>query len=188
MAVKRRVAHATFACLVLLSASATLYEAWQLVQVRHVNRAIATMAANVRNGLDKALPSDPPEVILARGITLAASNNTDAAAKTYSELIVKNRLDASGRAALFNLGNLYLRQGARRAADGSTASLPMVELAKQRYRDLLKLEPDDWDARFNLERALRIAPEMPTVYDDSDNEPVDRRKMMAPELAAPELP
>jgi hypothetical protein len=31
----------------------------------------------------------------------------------------------------------------------------LVELAKQRYRDLLRAEPQDWDARYNLERALR---------------------------------
>ena len=37
--------------------------------------------------------------------------------------------------------------------------LPLVELAKQSYRDLLRETPGDWDARYNLERALYLAPE-----------------------------
>ena len=39
-------------------------------------------------------------------------------------------------------------------------SLPLIELAKQSYRDLLREDPGDWDARYNLERALWLAPEV----------------------------
>ena len=40
-----------------------------------------------------------------------------------------------------------------------TQSLPLLELAKQGYRDVLRDDPQQWDARYNLERALRLAPE-----------------------------
>ena len=41
--------------------------------------------------------------------------------------------------------------------------IPLVELAKQDYRSALKQQPEFWDARFNLEVALRLVPEDPEV-------------------------
>ena len=46
------------------------------------------------------------------------------------------------------------------AAGDRSDTRPLVELAKQRYRDLLRAEPQEWDARYNLERALWLAPEL----------------------------
>jgi mxaK protein len=34
----------------------------------------------------------------------------------------------------------------------------LVELAKESYRAALRLNPDNWDARYNLEYAFRITP------------------------------
>ena len=42
----------------------------------------------------------------------------------------------------------------------------MIELAKQNYRQVLHEDPDDWDARYNLERALWLAPEFDIGADD----------------------
>ena len=94
-------------------------------------------------------------------------------------------LDALGRQALFNLGNMYLRQG---LAQGTAEALPLVELAKQRYRDLLRATPDDWDARYNLERALRLAPEEQDALAEEENEPVERRRVMLRGMDPGDLP
>ena len=185
---KRRPIHLAFGVLVLLSGAATLYEAAQLRRVVRINDAIDAMPARVRSRTDVASTGDAHEVVLARALALAGSGDTDGAAKTYTALIATARTDAAGRAALFDLGNLYLRQALRHSDENAAASVPMIELAKQRYRDLLKIDPDAWDARYNLERALRLAPELPLVFDDGTREPVDRRKAMAPDLLTPELP
>ena len=62
--------------------------------------------------------------------------------------------------ALYNSGNLYLSQslGAKSGTDAS-ASLTLVERAKASYRELLRADNSDWDARYNLEKALRLAPD-----------------------------
>jgi mxaK protein len=38
--------------------------------------------------------------------------------------------------------------------------LPLLELAKQSYRNALRRDPSRWDVRYNLDRALWLAPEL----------------------------
>ncbi len=56
--------------------------------------------------------------------------------------------------ALYNLGLLALRTGIRDPA----AREVHLEDARQRYREALLLRPDDRDAKWNLELAVRLAP------------------------------
>jgi mxaK protein len=63
-------------------------------------------------------------------------------------------------AALYDAANALLREADRVAANGDwVGARPLFELAKETYREALRLEPGRWDARYNLERALRMAPE-----------------------------
>lgn len=63
-------------------------------------------------------------------------------------------------AAFYNTGNSYLQQVAtiNRETDEDLA-LPLIELAKGSYRDALRIDPELWDARYNLERALQWLPD-----------------------------
>lgn len=76
-----------------------------------------------------------------------------------------------GTAARFNSANLLLRQASamRSGTDAAKArqALPLAELAKEQYRELLRRDPGFWAARYNLERAQRLLPD-PV---DSDLEP-----------------
>lgn len=63
-------------------------------------------------------------------------------------------------AAYFNRGNIHLRKALAMAATDS-ARISLVGLAKQDYRNALLLNSSLWDARFNLELALLMAPEEP---------------------------
>ncbi|PCJ30835.1 MAG: MxaK protein [Gammaproteobacteria bacterium] len=62
-------------------------------------------------------------------------------------------------AAYFNRGNINLR-AARELAAGDSARIALVGLAKQDYRTALLIDSNVWDARFNLEIALLMAPEV----------------------------
>ena len=128
------------------------------------NQAIAQAGAE---GLDaKAAPSSD-EARFALAVALAASGRYEPALNAYKALIHGDRDDLK-RAALYNLGNLHLREAQRRDPSDRLKALPLIELAKQSYRDLLRLDPSDWNARYNLERALWLAPEA----EDSAQEPV----------------
>ncbi len=65
-------------------------------------------------------------------------------------------------AASYNSGNIHLRQALELAAQQALAQSPQaVELAKQQYREALRRDPGHWPAKYNLERALWLAPELP---------------------------
>lgn len=61
--------------------------------------------------------------------------------------------------ARYDLATLYLEQ-AQGVAVGDSMRVPLIELAKQLYRELLRVEPYHWDARYNLSRALELLPDV----------------------------
>lgn len=69
-------------------------------------------------------------------------------------------LPALNPAARYNSANAYLRQAMEvDLQHDSDLALPLVELAKQAYRELLAERPQCWDAKYNLERALQLFPD-----------------------------
>jgi mxaK protein len=69
--------------------------------------------------------------------------------------------------------NLLLRQAqALHDAQRRGQVLAWVELAKEGYRELLRRHPEDWPARYNLERAQRLLPDP----QDADEDPAAPRR------------
>jgi len=101
-----------------------------------------------------------PQAQLAEAIALAKAGRFNAAVKAYKALL--DAPDEVRLPALYDLGNLNMREALKNGQGEAQRALPLIELAKQSYRDDLRANPADWDARYNLERALWIAPE----YDD----------------------
>jgi mxaK protein len=149
---RRSRMHLLFGATALTCALVAAYHYAQLLRAQHVNEAIATSATG---GYEQSVP----EATFARAVVMAKAGDTEAAVKLYKGLSQGGRADLK-RAALYNLGNLYLGQALKAGPDRALESLPLIELAKQSYRDLLRDDPGDWDARYNLERALWLAPEL----------------------------
>lgn len=62
--------------------------------------------------------------------------------------------------ARYNSANIYLQQAQALFDKGEKAkAVPPAELSKGLYREVLRSAPEDWDARYNLSRALLIVPE-----------------------------
>ena len=151
MALRARLRYAP-ALLLLLLAGATAYDGLHWWSTARTDRRI-------RSGI--ILPDATrvsPEVAFAQGYALAARGESLRALTRY-----RQAADAGGPlavAALYNIGNLHLRQAlAARDAGQKAQSLALFELAKQGYRDALALEPGYWNAKYNLERTLRLAPD-----------------------------
>lgn len=146
----RRIGRALLATLALLAALAAA-DALRLQRGRALDERIA---AGGRGG-DSA--EAPPALRFAWAVAQAASGAQESALARYGSL---HDDPALGGAARYNSANLLLRQAVElRANQHPGQALALIELAKEHYRELLRRDPGDWDARYNLERAQRLQPE-----------------------------
>jgi len=148
--------------------------------------AVLALAAAVDGGLawrqsrwnavivSGTIPADtrdaPPQVRFAQAHAQAEAGEEEAALHLYRSLEDDSPL---GQAARYNSANLLIRQAI--AVQGGAEpgkAIPLIELAKEIYRDVLRVEPGRWDARYNLERAQRLLPDP----DERDLEPPDTRR------------
>ncbi len=179
---RRRTIHLAFAAAALVSGALAAGEALQLRKAMRINQAAASADAD-------SAASGVREARLAQANALSRAGRHDAALAAYNSLIQRDRLDAVGQAALFNLGNMLLRQGCETSTRDAFQAQALVELAKARYRDLLRANPGDWDARYNLERALWLAPEVQDMFGaETDDMPKERLRIKVPGLPPGDLP
>ncbi|MEJ8853668.1 hypothetical protein WKW79_03765 [Variovorax robiniae] len=120
------------------------------------------------------LPADtkeaPPELRFAQAHAQAEAGEEEAALHLYRSLEDETPL---GQSARYNSANLLIRQAvAMQAGAEPGKAIPLIELAKEIYRDVLRVEPDRWDARYNLERAQRLLPDP----DELEPEPPDLKR------------
>ena len=192
---RRAHGHMVFALVAVALAAVTVGESLRLQHAQSINAAVATWsrAAAPANAAHAQPPTWatagaadhlPPEARLARAVALSKVDY-DAALAAYKEIIQSNRTDLR-LIALYDLGNLHLHHAIQAGLADEAQSLPLTELAKQSYRDLLRRDPNDWDARYNLERSLRLAPEDDDA-DDEDTGPPDPREHERSTIADPRM-
>lgn len=98
-----------------------------------------------------------PALRFARAHALVALGREDLALQRYRALEADTPI---GQAARFNSANLLLREALRQRETAEPGrAIPLVELAKEILRALLRAEPMHWNARYNLERAQRLVPD-----------------------------
>lgn len=147
--------HALFATAVAACSVMAAVQVMRLQRAERVNEAIVTAGASETD-------STLPEARFARAFVSSRQGNFEAALQGYKSL--SQDAGPLRKAALYNLGNLQLREALKAGPDEAVRALPLIELAKQSYRELLRDDPSDWDARYNLERALRLAPEVEVAH------------------------
>ena len=150
---RRRHVHAMFAAASALLAAAVAVASLRLAQAERVDRAIARAAAPA------AADRELPQARFAQALALGAAGRYEPALRAHKALVQAEQ-GPLREAALYNLGNLHLREALKAGSANANGASPLAELAKQSYRDALRADPSDWDARYNLERALQLAPEV----------------------------
>ena len=161
---KRRSMHLLFGVLALGCAGVAAWQGIRLIEARSLDaeiaRVLAGRAPQSASARDTA-PASPP-LRLAQAVMLAKAGHTAQAATLYDALVAASPdlADPVARAALYDAAGMSLREGSVDGGAVELRSLTMIADAKTRYRTLLRATPDDWDARYNLERALRLAPEL----------------------------
>jgi mxaK protein len=117
----------------------------------------ALVQAQAQGGNDAEFENATPALLFAQAHELAAADKMEPALARYRALY---RHPALSGAARYNSANLLMRQAlSLRDSDAQGQALPLIELAKQGYREVLRADPGHWDARYNYERAQRAQPD-----------------------------
>jgi mxaK protein len=156
----------------LASASVMTMQIMTLYRAKSQNDWIRTLNAGHDVSVDKIINA-APEVRLARAMYYARQQRYDEALATLS--LIMDKGDRQLKTIVrYNLGNVYLQQAIKQLeAQNINAAQPLVALAKQAYRQALTLDSHFWDAKYNLDVAMRLLPEMDkvTMQDDEAQTP-----------------
>jgi mxaK protein len=128
------------------------YEVYRLIGAQRFNAALEGEAFP-----EVSLRTAPGR--FARAYGLQRQGKFDEAIRAYAEI---KPGDAELEAAIrFNLANLYLRRALElTGGENQDLVIPLIELAKESYRELLRRDSQHWDAKYNLELALRLLPDL----------------------------
>jgi mxaK protein len=128
-----------------------------------VNATRNRIIAALYDGHDEEIPSDAaPELLFARAYFLLTHDRLDEAQAVLSSL--QRRGSDRLRANLhYDMANARLKIAFDKIERGDfDAAGALVGLAREDYREAIKLNPDAWDARFNFDVASRLVREYPS--------------------------
>lgn len=153
----------------LASASLMFVQVVDLYRAKSENDWIQILNSGHDVSVDKIVNASP-EVRLARAMYYSRQHRYDEALATLS--LIMDKGDTQLKTIVrYNLGNVYLQQAIEQLeAQNINAAQPLVALAKQAYRQALTLDSHFWDAKYNLEVAMRLLPEMDRVNLQDDEE------------------
>ena len=161
--------------LAIASAAWFGYAADDLYRTERANRNIRELVSGHDVPIDARRAH--PQEILARVNESVRRDHIDDAQSTLS--IAEENLPPEVRAAaLYNIANartLMAGEAVRTGKLDSAAAL--INLAKSEYRLALKLDPENWDARYNIDVAMRIVRDLPQADNPDTTSPATPKKL-----------
>ncbi|WP_347986730.1 MxaK protein [Methylomonas sp. AM2-LC] len=149
----------------------TAVQLWGVCRLHRQNQWIAELTSGHDIAVDN-LVTAAPEVRLARSMFLRQKQRYNEALDTLSLIVSQGDTELQSLTR-YNLGNVYLAQAMVEVEAGRVnQALPLLTLSKQAYRQALTLNSHFWDAKFNLELAMRLLPEFDRI---SNGQPDDKQ-------------
>jgi mxaK protein len=170
----RTVTHYSYWGLLIFSLIGVLQSSYSIYQISETNQLIDQLNQG-KDISQSEIKNAAPELQLARGSYLKNKQRYDEAQATLSKIIDQGSLKIKA-ISRYNLGNTYLEQAIELAESMQiNEATTLAGLAKQAYRQALALDSQNWDAKYNLEVAMRLLPEMDRLTME-DDEPVPQEK------------
>lgn len=171
LAVWRKVRTVVLAAALAASVTALGLLTWRLHDVRRDNDIIAALKAGDDIAIDPRTASD--EVLIARSEFLLARDRRDEAQVLLDAS--SGMRDPKLRSRLvYNHANARIRDAIAAVERGDTdKAIPLTRLAKDEYRQALRLDPAAWDIKFNYDVAMRIVRDFPGHDSDGEEPPPD---------------
>ncbi|MFG1297575.1 tetratricopeptide repeat protein [Xanthobacter variabilis] len=179
----RRAVTALLAIVVLGALASLIVQGVRLAALARDNATIAALAA----GRDLPVGVDASaRVLFARAHFLLVRDRLDEA-HPLVELLARKGDPAQAAAGWYDLGNARLTRALSHLERTQIdPAVPQVRLAKAAYRAALTIDPQFWDAKYNLDVALRLVRDFPEVERDVKEEPQEAPKRVWTDL--PGLP
>jgi len=133
----------------------------------------------------EVVPDDPRARFAHAGV-MVRQEDSDAALEELTGVLGEAELGLQSL-AYFNRGNINLRE-ALKLSSSDGRQIPLVELAKQDYRSALTLDATMWNARYNLEVALRVVPEDPDNNADFEKNVISSQRSIESKAFKVDLP
>lgn len=151
----------------------------RLVLDRRANGDIAALAA----GHDIPIASDARlEPLFARLVFLTTRDRFDEAQPLMNR-IATSATPRLAAAAFYDLANARLRVAlAHLESNEIDPAVPLVRLAKEGYRRALTLDPGFWDAKYNLDIAMRLVRDFPQIETSGEEIPPEAAKRLWTDL------
>jgi mxaK protein len=140
-----------------------------LLSAARSNAAIRDLRAGKDIAVDAV--SAAPALLEARAHFLLTRDRIEDAQPLLDQAAL--RADASVQVRmLYNMANARVRAAIAAIEQGNfDKAIPLVTLAKSEYRAVLRLQPANWDAKYNLDVAMRLVRDLPRAESEDEAEP-----------------
>lgn len=172
--VMRALKHKLIWGLLLGSLAMTVVQLWGVYRIHRQNQWMVELTSGHDIAIDNVVTA-APEVRLARSVFLRQKKRYSEALDTLSLIVSQGDRELQSLSR-YNLGNVYLAEAMAEIEAGRiNQALPLLALSKQAYRQALTFDSKFWDAKFNLELAMRLLPEFDRISnaqpDDKQSQP-----------------
>jgi mxaK protein len=142
----------------------------QFLAKYRTNAAIDLLRAGSEVAVDAA--SAPPALLDARAAFFLKRNRIEEAQPLLDQAAVRADPSILHR-MLYNMANARMRAAVAAIGKGDyDKAIPLVALAKSEYRSALRLDPADWDAKYNLDIAMRLVRDLPQAAGEDEEKPL----------------
>jgi len=147
--------------LLAVGLAVTIASGWHWYGAWHDNATIKALAAGEDVQIDAERAS--PSVLFARTYYLLKRDRVDEAQVLLDQ--ANFRADAPTRVLmLYDAGNTRLRASFAAIERGQfDRATSLVNLAKEDYNQALRLDPQAWDVKYNLDVAARLVRDLPQI-------------------------
>lgn len=150
----------------LASVITTLGATALIVRTRGVNAKISQLVTGKDVTVDIA--SAPAALLEARASFLLTRDLIKEAQPVLDQAALRADKEVRVR-MLYNMANARLRAAVEQIQQGHfDQAIPQVALAKAEYRSALRLDPGNWDVKYNLDVAMRLVRDLPREEGESD--------------------
>ena len=155
----------------VVSALSFAVSSWLYVDKRQTNTAIENLRTGSDVEVDAARASAP--LLEARAAFLLRRGRFEEA-QPFLDQAELRASPAIYAPMLYNMANARMRGAVRSIEKGDfDKAIPLVSLAKSEYRSALRIDPKDWNSKYNLDVAMRLVRDLPQAVGEDEEKPLE---------------